>query len=185
MFDISISELSLVENDSHYLQPTSHCFAQQAPRSCHHIPVLYFSFQLDKPESILSIMAVLLYKYLKRKRSEPAENVGMEEIHQVSKPYELCVHQRDIIQAQSLELSELSSAPHEKVQDEAKEIANGPCVLCKDEKRAATKYRWKLVAGLCLPFAIQALDTTIVAGALPFIASDFRKFKLSPVLQSC
>ena len=38
-------------------------------------------------------------------------------------------------------------------------------------------YRWKLIAGLSLPFSIQALETTIVAGALPFIASDFSMSK--------
>jgi len=37
-------------------------------------------------------------------------------------------------------------------------------------------YRRKLIAGLFLPFSVQALETTIIAGALPFIASDFSKF---------
>lgn len=35
-------------------------------------------------------------------------------------------------------------------------------------------YRWKIVLGLAAPFALQALDTTIIASALPFIATDFR-----------
>lgn len=49
----------------------------------------------------------------------------------------------------------------------------GNCVACKTEKRAARVYRWKVILGLVLPFALQALDTTIIASALPWIAVDF------------
>ena len=49
------------------------------------------------------------------------------------------------------------------------------CVVCKEKKRAMTKYRWKLMIGLCFPFMVQALDTTLIAGAASFIASDFSK----------
>ncbi|KAI9158391.1 Efflux pump FUS6 [Paramyrothecium foliicola] len=48
-----------------------------------------------------------------------------------------------------------------------------PCTSCKAEKRSATKYRWTIVLGLVLPFALQALDATIIASALPWIANDF------------
>lgn len=54
-----------------------------------------------------------------------------------------------------------------------------PCDVCKAEKLAARKYRWKLIAGLFLPFSVQALDATIIASALPFMASDFRKLSTS------
>ncbi|ORX35086.1 major facilitator superfamily domain-containing protein [Kockovaella imperatae] len=43
------------------------------------------------------------------------------------------------------------------------------------ETRARRAYRWKIIGGLFFPYTIQALDTTIVAGALPFIASDFNE----------
>jgi MFS family permease len=36
-------------------------------------------------------------------------------------------------------------------------------------------YRRRLMLGLFFPFLVQSLDVTIIAGALPFIASDFRK----------
>jgi hypothetical protein len=36
-------------------------------------------------------------------------------------------------------------------------------------------YRWKISLGLFGPFALQALDTTIIASALPYIATDFGK----------
>lgn len=41
------------------------------------------------------------------------------------------------------------------------------------EKHRRRSYRWKVVLGLFLPFTLQALDTTIVAAALPTIAIKF------------
>ncbi|KUJ15382.1 MFS general substrate transporter [Mollisia scopiformis] len=49
------------------------------------------------------------------------------------------------------------------------------CAICKDEQRAMRKYRLKLMVGLFLPFMVQSLDATIIASALPFIASDFHQ----------
>jgi hypothetical protein len=43
------------------------------------------------------------------------------------------------------------------------------------EKQRRRKYRLKIILGLFLPFALQALDTTIIASALKFIADDFRQ----------
>ncbi|OAL67673.1 MFS multidrug transporter [Trichophyton rubrum] len=53
--------------------------------------------------------------------------------------------------------------------------ASGPCELCKKEKHDARVYRWKLIAGLLLPYFLASVDLTIVAAALPFIASHFNK----------
>ncbi|KAH8907081.1 MFS general substrate transporter [Coniochaeta sp. PMI_546] len=52
-------------------------------------------------------------------------------------------------------------------------IRKGRCTACKSEKSAARTYRWKLILGLIFPFALQALDVTIIASALPWIAVDF------------
>lgn len=46
------------------------------------------------------------------------------------------------------------------------------------DKKRRSAYRWKLIAGLCGPFALQALDTTIIASALSDIATEFRTFYL-------
>ena len=43
----------------------------------------------------------------------------------------------------------------------------------KAVKSRRRKYRWKLIAGLVLPFFLASVDLTIVASALPFIASYF------------
>ncbi|CAI7577816.1 unnamed protein product [Penicillium palitans] len=43
------------------------------------------------------------------------------------------------------------------------------------EKKRKNVYRWKIILGLFSPYCLQALDTTIVASALPFIAEDFNQ----------
>ncbi|KAH8899994.1 MFS general substrate transporter [Thozetella sp. PMI_491] len=43
------------------------------------------------------------------------------------------------------------------------------------EKKRRRTYRYKIVFGLMLPFTLQALDTTIIASAMPFIAQDFNE----------
>ncbi|KUI70654.1 putative MFS-type transporter YusP [Cytospora mali] len=76
------------------------------------------------------------------------------------KPKPLCAHQRQTIQ------DGISTDPVEPP---------GPCEECKAESRRALIYRLKLIAGLLMPFALQALDVTIVASALPYIAIDFNE----------
>jgi MFS family permease len=49
----------------------------------------------------------------------------------------------------------------------------------KAAKKARRSYRWKILLGTCLPFALQALDMTVVASALPFIAEAFSEDPLS------
>jgi hypothetical protein len=53
--------------------------------------------------------------------------------------------------------------------------------ICKDEKTQMNHYRRRLMLGLFSPFLVQSLDVAIIAGALPFIASDFRKSLQSQV----
>ncbi|KAI1980619.1 hypothetical protein LOZ53_002930 [Ophidiomyces ophidiicola] len=50
-----------------------------------------------------------------------------------------------------------------------------PCLQCKKEKHDKRVYRWKLIGGLLLPYFLASVDLTIVAAALPFIASHFNK----------
>ncbi|KAG5289492.1 MFS multidrug transporter [Histoplasma ohiense] len=52
---------------------------------------------------------------------------------------------------------------------------NGPCQKCKEEKHDARVYRSKLIAGLVFPYFLASVDLTIVASAMPFIASYFNK----------
>ncbi|KAG7294164.1 hypothetical protein NEMBOFW57_004233 [Staphylotrichum longicolle] len=45
------------------------------------------------------------------------------------------------------------------------------------DKKRRRKYRLKIILGLFAPFTLQALDTTIIASALKFIADDFNELK--------
>ncbi|KAL7624342.1 hypothetical protein AAE478_005904 [Parahypoxylon ruwenzoriense] len=76
-----------------------------------------------------------------------------------------CLHERDRIQ--------LQVQPQSYAQVVDMDSLEGTCLQCKAEERAASRYRWKLALCLILPYALQALDVTIVASALPWIAADF------------
>lgn len=52
---------------------------------------------------------------------------------------------------------------------------NQACTCAKKLGRNKRKYRIKLIAGLVLPYFLASLDLTVVATALPFIASHFGK----------
>ncbi|EPE32231.1 MFS general substrate transporter [Glarea lozoyensis ATCC 20868] len=83
-------------------------------------------------------------------------------------PVELCEHQKSSGTFSPLEnRNEASEVNNEKGIEE--------CLVCKTKEKAITKYRRKLIAGLALPVLIQALDTTILAGAITTIASDFNQ----------
>lgn len=74
------------------------------------------------------------------------------------------------------ELSSLKQAASKSQNQTIPEDAGtGPAIPGSGGK-GGSRYRWKLVLGLFLPFSVQALDLTIIAGALPFIASDFSKY---------
>jgi MFS family permease len=61
-------------------------------------------------------------------------------------------------------------------QTQLRETRPKKCSQCAREKSRARKYRWKLLLSLLPPFFIGSLDLTIVATALPTIASHFDKF---------
>ncbi|KAL7964574.1 major facilitator superfamily domain-containing protein [Trichoderma sp. SZMC 28014] len=50
------------------------------------------------------------------------------------------------------------------------------CTCTKKPERTSKKYRIKLITGLVLPYFLASLDLTVVATALPFIASHFNVF---------
>jgi len=56
--------------------------------------------------------------------------------------------------------------------------AKGRCQICRQEQVAARNYRIRIIIGIFFPFALQALDVTIIASALPWIASDFSTFHI-------
>jgi hypothetical protein len=95
--------------------------------------------------------------------------------------HEPCIHQRNAslvsdagLISEGHELDEFVPKQAEKNHQLTHETRS-ECVICKDEIRAVNHYRRRLMLGLFFPFLVQSLDVTIIAGALPFIASDFRK----------
>jgi hypothetical protein len=44
------------------------------------------------------------------------------------------------------------------------------------EKKRRRSYRWKIIFGLFGPFALQALDATVIASAFSYIATDFSTY---------
>ena len=83
--------------------------------------------------------------------------------------------QNDPQQTQSKQKPEAKSngkaCPHRTAAEAAQ--ASQKCLPCASEKSAARKYRWKLLLLLLPGFFLASLDLTIVATALPFIASHF------------
>jgi hypothetical protein len=55
------------------------------------------------------------------------------------------------------------------------EKEDAPSYETPQEKARRRKYRWMIILGLFAPFTLQSLDMTIVASALPYIATDFGK----------
>jgi hypothetical protein len=73
----------------------------------------------------------------------------------------------------------------EKQCQHVKASLNGKCEICAAEKSAARKYRWKLLLLLLPGFFVASLDLTIVATALPFIASHFGMFVEVSCISQC
>ncbi|KAL2379198.1 hypothetical protein RJZ90_005461 [Blastomyces dermatitidis] len=130
----------------------------------------------------------MLYYFIIKKqfraRQHPEERADKAEKAKQKRP---CRHQRrNQIQATELDpvpfdesgnqhdptSANLLSSPdpaHEQIP------SNGPCEKCKKEKHDARVYRSKLIAGLVFPYFLASVDLTIVASAMPFIASHFNK----------
>ena len=65
------------------------------------------------------------------------------------------------------------TSPETEPQAATQDAHPSKCPTCLHERRLARTYRWKLILGLIFPFALQALDVTVIASALPWIAVDF------------
>ncbi|KAK2799138.1 hypothetical protein FQN51_007106 [Onygenales sp. PD_10] len=129
------------------------------------------------------------YKHIKKKRQarlhpEETSNKGKEKI---AKPKGPCQHQLQL-QHHITNAPEESQGQHDPAAQSLmsspyavshlapeQNLPSSPCPQCKQEKHDQRVYRWKLIAGLIFPHFLASVDLTIVASALPFIASDFNK----------
>ncbi|TVY40815.1 Efflux pump [Lachnellula subtilissima] len=115
-------------------------------------------------------MATILYKKFLKKYSSQQTSPSQ------TPP---CNHQIDTSNASDIPLAE----PHTRREKNIPRtidrsfVSDGDdaCEVCRYQKKALRKYRWKVIVGLSCPFLVQALDSTIIAGALPYIASDFHQ----------
>ncbi|OBT96626.1 hypothetical protein VE01_05293 [Pseudogymnoascus verrucosus] len=145
-------------------------------------------------------MAYLAYKWYKNRKnklpvessepdtSEPSYPTEPSKLYEPTKPTKAskptksekkrdCIHRRGVSQI-SESAMELTAHPDgaPEVHEKTDLVDNSsPCAECKEAKRAARIYRWRIISGLFVPFLVQSLDVTIIAGALPFIASDFNQ----------
>ncbi|KAF2018617.1 MFS general substrate transporter [Aaosphaeria arxii CBS 175.79] len=114
-------------------------------------------------------MAYMLYKYLRRKYAEH---------HQVEKQQlPTTTNEHHLVPEPTPAVS--GPQGHNSIDDGAS-LARTQTGLTKEEnariereRRRATIYRWKVILGLILPNFLAAVDTTIVAPAVPMISSHF------------
>jgi hypothetical protein len=113
-------------------------------------------------------------------RTRPRSKSGGEK-----KPKPLCQHRLQL--SQSAPADDASSNERTSLKTEDQSILpqsasqDGPCHLCQQQRRHDRIYRWKLICGLTLPFILSTLDLTIVATAVPTIASHFSTSFRSPI----
>ncbi|KAJ0420244.1 major facilitator superfamily domain-containing protein [Aspergillus carlsbadensis] len=108
-------------------------------------------------------MAYYLYKKIKASRAAKAQNdlIPLGSSH--SSPFERTSQQQD---GRPLTSNDPSLSTPEKTP---------PSPELEAEKRRRRIYRWKLIASLFLPYMLATIDLTIVATAVPFIASHFNE----------
>jgi hypothetical protein len=115
------------------------------------------------------------YKHIKKKRRLRQEQQAQQEVQLPETEPGVDVTQIDDADAAGVSIpapvSTPAPEPHADLKKEKKKAELSPEELAEKKRRRV--YRWKIILGLFFPFALQALDTTIVASALPFIAKDF------------
>ncbi|TVY58870.1 Efflux pump FUS6 [Lachnellula cervina] len=115
-------------------------------------------------------MATILYKKFFKKDSSQQTSPSQAPS---------CSHQRGTSDVSDIPLTELHTRREKDIPRTIDKsfVSDGDdaCEVCRYQKKALTKYRWKVIIGLSCPFLVQALDSTIIAGALPYIASDFHQ----------
>ncbi|KAL2835470.1 major facilitator superfamily domain-containing protein [Aspergillus pseudoustus] len=108
-------------------------------------------------------MAYFLYKKIKASRAAKAQQdlIPLGSSH--SSPFERTSQQQD---GRLLTSNDAAISTTEKP---------APSPETAAEKRRRRIYRWKLISSLFLPYMLATIDLTIVATAVPFIASHFNE----------
>jgi hypothetical protein len=117
----------------------------------------------------------LFYQIRKWRRNRNARNVHTqsEERRQV-KQDPLCEHQ--LADAARVNNNGVVAGTHNGLKHEQPHVRrHGPkrCSECMADKKRARVYRWKVLVSLVIPNIMASMDLTIIATALPIIASHF------------
>ena len=129
---------------------------------------------------------ILLYKYVQRKRKEKAQQACESPQQAPTSPVSesplalsVPVDENEAVHEVKDHLVETNPKAAVVNQEQQQVVSaevnddDGQAEISRRAKIAARHYRVRIIAGLFFPFALQALDTTIIASALPWIASDF------------
>lgn len=153
-------------------------FCAYTPSRCQ-IPSVQRIINVWRPPALLRKMITLI-RMAKKKRQVAASPPGSNRSQKATAP----CHHRSLALQDVIHPLEGAKEPGITSTEDSQQIpvteedqfpldGKGRCTACRSEKRAAAIYRWKVILGLLLPFALQALDVTIIASALPWIAVDF------------
>jgi hypothetical protein len=104
-----------------------------------------------------------------REHTQPAERVQAKQAKQES----LCEHQ--LADAAKGSDDGVLNSTMPGLEHQQRQRGSRHCPECIAEKKRAKVYRWKILLSLVLANAMAAMDLTIIATALPTIASHFCK----------
>jgi hypothetical protein len=119
----------------------------------------------------------LFYQLRKWRRNHNAPRVpaGREQ-RRNTKQRPLCEHQlADAARVKDDGALSGTSPGLDHRQANVEERGSEPCPECTAEKKRAKMYRWKVILSLLIPNIMASMDLTIIATALPTIASHFCK----------
>lgn len=119
----------------------------------------------------------LFFQIRKWRRNRNALNVHTQrdELRQTKKD-PLCEHQlANASKANDTGVLDCKGPGLEHQQGPVEQRASDQCPECIAMKKRARAYRWKLIVSLVIPNIMASMDLTIIATALPTIASHFCK----------
>ena len=150
----------------------------------------FVSPKFDECVQLQATMCLILFRYIYKRRKNRDGPQRPERTKEQKKPNEvpLCEHQLAATNgvksdgvfddknspnsdAAQVDDEKSSSPSTQQITDDKRGPKN--CPECIAEKKRATVYRWKLILSLLLPNMMASIDLTIVATALPTIASHF------------
>ena len=128
----------------------------------------------------------LFYQFRKARRNRNAQSLNTQSnAARPAKQDPPCQHQlahTDNVNDDGVPAETNPGLAHQQVRVEQR--GSKHCPECRAEKKRTRIYAWKIVIALLIPNIMASMDMTIIATALPTIASRFCKSDLTMVGQS-